>query len=116
MKKIGLGVLVLFLGMAAACPSYGETAKTPQLRRTVSGNVKSVDYVGSQIVLMNVSNFGGSSEMLISVTENTRITRDGDTIVLPDIEIDDVVDVTFRETAPGIYEAVTINDESVANE
>ncbi|HNV85502.1 MAG TPA: hypothetical protein PKL97_00880 [Candidatus Omnitrophota bacterium] len=111
MLKKRMGTFLLILALTGAVPGVcraGDPVKK------VSGTAKQVDYVGSTLVLQNVTSFDFGNEITFSVTGDTKITRGVEPIELNDIEIDDPLAVTYRKNDDGTFEAVSIDDLSSA--
>ncbi len=79
--------------------------------RSIEGNVLSVDWVGSKIVVK----VDGNDEMTFTVAEDAQVIRAGETIGLDDLLQNDPVTITYYNASPGPLVAVSVSDSNDAN-
>ncbi|MBI3949113.1 MAG: hypothetical protein HY314_01455 [Acidobacteria bacterium] len=88
MKKcVSILSVVLLTASVALAVTQMEKAQQPALK-TYTGEVVSVDTAKKEIVIVDQA---GLKQMTFSVSEDTKITRDGQEITLTDIEAGDKV-------------------------
>jgi hypothetical protein len=111
MRKGKMFFLVLLISLFAVCSVYCDELTGNRSTQTVDGSVTKVDFVGNTVLVNTV---GG--QLPFSVSDATMIRRGTDKISLEDVEIGDPVTVEFYSPSPGIYLAVAIVDNNMANE
>ncbi len=108
MKILGL-LFALFTMYWPAAPCFGEPLEYEGREvKTVTGTVKEIDFVGYQ---MTIAIYGGT--MTLTVPEDIKIMRGSEQIFFVDIKIDDPVTVDFIESAPGIFQVVSMTDNNL---
>lgn len=93
--------IVLFLTVLLLSGSFCRCASADEARqiRTIQGNVSSVDWVGSVIVI---------NDIRLIVLPDTKIYKGNITIPFSDIRVNDAITVTYYRDSSGTFRAISI--------
>ena len=104
MKKFIVLVFLTILGFSGAACSYAQDAPQQRELKSAGGQVAAIDWVGSKLVV----NTGGD-EITFVVSDDAKITKGTDEISLPDINVNDTVNVEYYNAGFVGLKAMRIN-------
>ena len=112
MKKNIIIFAVMFLAFAAL--GYAQDLAQGPNMNTIKGSIAQIDWVAGKIVVRTYDFDNNLDEITFVVTEDTKITKDTETVFLSDLHQSDTVNVTYA-TVGNSFEGLQAASINVVN-
>ena len=114
-RALAWGASFIALMVYLSFPCAAQQVNEGRLK-SIQGNVKSIDWVGSTLVVSFIDEKGNPREITFLVPEDLKIARGNEEIGLADVEMGDILNVEYCEVSSGPFMAKSIVNNSLAND
>ncbi|MBU1870018.1 MAG: hypothetical protein KJ818_06060 [Candidatus Omnitrophica bacterium] len=109
-RKFPIILVILIFSFISCLFAYMQVQAQNKQIKTLRGQISQIDWVASTITVRWLATEGYVSydEVTFFVPDSTRIVKEGASVALTDLQVQDSVIVEYLDTSPGPLKAISL--------